>query len=236
MGVIIYRIQCKVNNKVYIGQTTNYKERIKHHKYMLNKHIHTNKFLQTDFDKYGIDNFEFKILEQDVPDDLRLYKETYYMNKYGGTNSDNIYNVKGNFNDDNTEYALSKVKHCNGNFNLFAGHKHTEQTKQQISMSLKLAYKENRHKLPKSNFGENNSFYGKHHTEETKHKLSKLKTKYNDTYIHTLRALRTSGMKIKDIAKKYNINPRVAGLLIKYGTSSRAAIKQLCNSTKKCND
>ena len=194
--------------------------------------MHTNKFLQADYDKYGILNFNFEILEQNVPIDLRLQRETYYMNLFGGTESENIYNVKGNFNDDNKEYALSKVKHCMDKFDLFAGHQHTEQSKYKISKSLKKAYAENRHKLPKSHVGKNNPFYGKCHTEQTKQHLAIVHTKYDCEYVKTLQELRKSGMLIKDIAKQFNINEHVAGSLIKYGTSSRTKIKCLSNSEK----
>ena len=37
MSVTVYKIQCKVNNKIYIGQTTNYRQRIKNHKIALKK-------------------------------------------------------------------------------------------------------------------------------------------------------------------------------------------------------
>lgn len=233
LSVIIYGIQCKVNNKIYIGQTSNYTARIYNHKNELNKHNHSNPFLQKDWIKYGADNFEFIILEDNVVSNQRLEKETYYMNKYGGTNSANIYNVKGNFNDDNTEYHLSKVKAITDKHDWFKGCKHPEETKSKISKSLKLAYKQHRHTLPSKRFGQANSFYGKHHTAETKKKLSEQHTKYNADYINNLRALKLNGMRVVDIARMYNINPGVAGCLINYGTSSRSVINKLRKSKNK---
>lgn len=233
MSITIYGIQCKVNNKIYIGQTSNYKIRIKNHIMELNGNRHSNKYLQEDYNKYGRDNFVFFILEENVIDDLKLKQETYYMNLYGGTNSNNVYNVKGNFNDDNKNYALSKVRHLEGKFDLFSGHKHTNKSKSEISKSLKEAYKSGKHKLPEKKYGKDNSFYGKHHTDSTKAVLSKLKIKYNNEFIDELKKLRNAGMQIKDIAIKYNMNKNVVGSLIKYGTSSRNVINKIRNSQNK---
>lgn len=237
MSVTIYAIQCKVNNKIYIGQTVNYITRIKYHKNFLSKNKHTNPYLQEDYNKYGIDNFIFYKLEDNVPDNLNLEKETYYMNLYGGTNSESVYNVKGNFNDDNEVYAKSKVAHFNGRYDAFKGHTHTNKSKRQIGKSLKQAYKDGRHKLAGAVVGDcsgsNNSFYGRHHTEEVKQKLSELRTKYDETFIQELRHLRMSGMSVASIARKFNMNKNVTGSLIKYGTASRKKINEIRNSQNK---
>lgn len=237
MSVTIYAIQCKVNNKIYIGQTINYKSRIKYHKDFLRKNKHTNPYLQEDYNKYGASSFIFYKLEDNVPNGLNLERETYYMNMYGGTNSDNIYNVKGNYNDDNELYAKSKVAHFNGKYDVFRGHLHTEQSKQQISKSLKQAYKEGRHQLAGAVVGNcsgsNNAFYGKHHTEVVKQKLSEIKTKYNDDFIDKLRNLKADGMSIVAIAELFNLNKNVAGSLINYGTASRRKINEIRRSQNK---
>lgn len=237
---VIYMIRCLVNNRVYIGQTCNYKRRLQQHKWEL-KHVkHSNKFLQADYNTYGIENFQFSILEVDIPDEKCLIRETYYMNLYGGTNSNSIYNVKGNFNDDNKEYALSNVSHCCGKFDLFKGRTHSPESKQKISASLKKAYSCGEHKLAGAVssrcFGENNSFYGKHHTESVKQKLSKLHTKYDKTFVENLRQLHMQGIIIADIAKMFNMNVSVVGRLIKYGTTSKKVIKILRDSINECND
>lgn len=237
MSITIYAIQCKVNNKIYIGQTVNYRNRIKYHKRVLDMNKHTNPYLQEDYNKYGINNFTFYKLEENVPDNLNLERETYYMNLYGGTNSTAIYNVKGNFNDDNTQYAESKVAHFQGRYDAFKGHRHTSKSKQQISNSLRQAYKTGRHKcvgaVAGNCCGTNNAFYGKHHTDEVKQELSKLRTKYDEKFISKLRAFRDSGMSIVDIAELFNLNKNVAGSLIKYGTASRKKINEIKNSQNK---
>lgn len=60
----IYICTCITTNKSYIGQTKNLKYRImSEHIQKLNKNKHPNKYLQNSWNKYGDNNFEWKILE-----------------------------------------------------------------------------------------------------------------------------------------------------------------------------
>ena len=61
----IYKITCKVNNKIYIGSTeVCFKQRFKKHKQRLRNNYHENDYLQKSWNKYGEDNFVFEILEE----------------------------------------------------------------------------------------------------------------------------------------------------------------------------
>ena len=61
---IIYKIENKVNGKVYIGQTrVGFKERIYAHRRALIKNEHNNDYLQRAWNKYGEVNFTFSIVE-----------------------------------------------------------------------------------------------------------------------------------------------------------------------------
>ena len=54
----IYKITCKVNNKIYIGSTeVCFKQRFKKHKQRLRNNYHENDYLQKSWNKYGEDNF-----------------------------------------------------------------------------------------------------------------------------------------------------------------------------------
>lgn len=60
----IYAIKNKINNKVYIGQTSeNFQRRYWHHCWKLKQNKHDNCYLQNAFNKYGDENFEFEIIE-----------------------------------------------------------------------------------------------------------------------------------------------------------------------------
>lgn len=60
----IYKILNKVNNKFYIGSSVNINIRFREHKRCLELGTHVNKHLQSAWNKYGSNNFEFIILEK----------------------------------------------------------------------------------------------------------------------------------------------------------------------------
>ena len=68
----IYTITNLKNNKVYVGSSVNLGSRLNDHKHKLINNEHANIYLQNDWNKYGEDNFEFKIIklvemETDLP-------------------------------------------------------------------------------------------------------------------------------------------------------------------------
>ena len=147
----IYMIQNKINNKMYIGQTVNIKERWKDHRAELRGGYHSNKHLQRSWDKYGEESFEFSILLECEESQLNTFEEYYifelmtydpwvgYNKTYGGDGCRC------------TEETRKKMSEANkGENHPFYGKHHTEETKIKLSEANK----------------------GKHHTEETKKKLS----------------------------------------------------------------
>lgn len=87
----IYKIECLNNECVYIGQSINLKDRIAHHLNKLKRGCSDNHFLQEDFNKYGGNNFKIDIIEICNKCDL-IERETYWINYYGGIESNNTYN------------------------------------------------------------------------------------------------------------------------------------------------
>lgn len=156
--IAIYGIFNKINNKVYIGQSINVDSRISEHQWMLSKGIHTNSYLQNDWDKYGKDNFEFCILEvlpNDCTSSLRFTKESQWIANYGGVNSSKTYNF------------ISSSD--------FGGH--SQESKDKISTALKDKYRNTSHptKGRKGSIIESQrksvSHLGNRHSEETKRKI-----------------------------------------------------------------
>lgn len=89
----IYEIINKVNGKKYIGQSVNVKRRLSDHKRCLRSNIHHNKYLQSAWNKYGENNFEFNILLCCNRDELDNY-ETEYITKYNTCNKEFGYNLE----------------------------------------------------------------------------------------------------------------------------------------------
>jgi len=65
----IYKITNIINNKIYIGSTNCLLRRKKEHFRHLKSNYHYNRKLQNAFNKYGIENFKFEILEEVVIQD-----------------------------------------------------------------------------------------------------------------------------------------------------------------------
>lgn len=60
----VYKIECLVNKKIYIGSSYHVENRFKDHITRLNKNNHRNKHLQNAWNLYGENNFMFYILEE----------------------------------------------------------------------------------------------------------------------------------------------------------------------------
>ena len=77
----IYKITNKLNNHSYIGLSTKVEERWKYHQSPYNQQRESYKSLYKAFEKYGIENFTFEILEECSIQELGE-KEKYYIAKY----------------------------------------------------------------------------------------------------------------------------------------------------------
>lgn len=89
----IYKIENKVNGKVYIGQSTDIEARWQHHIIYLTEHIHGNPHLQNAWNKYGSDKFSFSVIEE-CEYDMLTEREQYWIDYYGGIESPKTYNLR----------------------------------------------------------------------------------------------------------------------------------------------
>lgn len=110
----IYIIKNKVNNKLYVGQTTNVEKRWKEHKYHGIHDENTSIYLYNAMKKYGIDNFTIEVIEKDIPLDQINDKETYWIKKLN-TLKPNGYNLtlggegtKGYIMSEDTKHLISE--------------------------------------------------------------------------------------------------------------------------------
>lgn len=154
MTIGIYKITNKINNKKYIGQSTNIKRRKSEH--------FTKKcdmVISHSIFKYGKENFDFEILEECEESQLDEL-EIKYITEYKSTNRKFGYNVDngGNGTGKMSEETKQKIKESTtGHKNHFYGKKHTEEVKNKI--------KEHHKNNP------DYAFNGKKHTEETLQKI-----------------------------------------------------------------
>jgi len=114
----IYMIINLVNNKFYIGSSVDIYHRMLSHISLLKRNKHDNIHLQNSFNKYGINNFIWIIIEQVDNCDELLIKEQYWMDLLNVCNQDIAYNM--------CSIAGSPL-----------GRKHSQETKDKISASNK---------------------------------------------------------------------------------------------------
>lgn len=168
----IYKITNLTNNKVYIGQTDRLNEREREHFYRLGRNEHHNEYLQKSFNKHGKDNFKFEIIElsEDLDD-----RELYWLNEYGGLNSENTYNFKNPKTKEWSEYTkVKQSKSMLGENNPNFGNKWTDEQKEKASKSkkgkkLEDLIGEEKAKLVKEKMSKSQT--GRKHPEEVKEKI-----------------------------------------------------------------
>lgn len=139
----IYKITNTINGKVYIGQSTNLKDRIKQHKSMIKNFNENNNYLRKATKKYGYKNFKIEIIKFCDEKELDYY-EIYYIDLYKSSDRNFGYNIElgGNINKHLSKEQIYKMKKnkkgkLKGKDNPFFGKKHTEKTKKIISEKQK---------------------------------------------------------------------------------------------------
>lgn len=178
----IYLITNLIDGKQYVGVTCRtVEERFKEH--LLEAADGSKSILHNAIRKYGPENFSVVTVEDNIPDDSAEERERYYIKLY------------------QTFYTSCKGYNMTEGGGGVVGYKHSEDSKQKISQSLKghvfpasrnakirsamigRDYKQEwKDALSKSRMGrfkgDENPFYGKHHNESTKSKISKANTKH----------------------------------------------------------
>lgn len=109
----IYQIKNLINNKIYIGSSTNIDKRWNNHIYKWLKNTHPNLHFQNAFNKYGIENFIFEILEIVEDVNLLIEREQFYID------------------DLKPQYNIRLIAESN------IGFKHSEETKKNMSEARK---------------------------------------------------------------------------------------------------
>lgn len=187
----VYKITNIVNNKIYVGSSSDINRRKSMHLKQLLNNTHFNKYLQHSFNKYGKQNFVFNIIEEvnkvDNKEQLRkilLEREQYWLNKlrpYGDIGY-NILKIAGSnlgkVVSNETKEKLRKLQ---------LGRKRSAETRLKISNAQKdrkhkPLTEEHKKKISDANKGkivslENRVFYSianrqYKHTDEAKNKIS----------------------------------------------------------------
>lgn len=148
----VYSYTNKINGKKYIGKSNNLKDRTDKHKRAKNGCKIFNRAMK----KYGINNFNFEILETVDTDEKAKTQEIYWI-AYFKTNV--------------CRYGKDAGYNQTDGGDGMTGFAHSEATKQKLSIAFSGT---NNPMFGKHHIaGENNPMFGKHHTDEAKEKISK---------------------------------------------------------------
>ena len=150
---VIYKIRNVVNNKFYVGSTTNTRERFRTHRSRLRKSQHHSPHLQASWNKYGEDCFKFEVVQVVESVELLWAVEGQWLAEHFG--KPHCYNagsspdapMRGRFGASNPKYQIP-IK---------------ASQKAAISATLKAFYAEDPNNHPR---------LGTQHTDETKVKIS----------------------------------------------------------------
>lgn len=111
MACGIYRIENLINNKSYIGQSNDIERRLNHHKLdYLNKNKSTINYpIYAAMRKYGINNFNFSILELCDKEFLNE-KEIYYISKFNSVTPNGYNQTYGGQNPHISKLSKENIK------------------------------------------------------------------------------------------------------------------------------
>ena len=172
----IYLIRNKINGKFYLGSTKNlHKRKLKHFRDLKNQNHHSI-YLQRSYDKYGIENFEFIIIETSFN---YLQREQELLNLIDFNDSYNISKTSsgGNFiynhpeKDRLIKEAIKRLRTCERKPRYKELNSNWKGGKTFCNCGARINSNSNSCIKCKEMSGENNPFYGKTHSEETKEKI-----------------------------------------------------------------
>lgn len=174
----VYIIKNSVNSLVYIGATTKTLERrfLEH----LGSAYRSSHFkIHCAMRELGVGNFWIEPLEENIPNELRNSRETYWISYYNSMDPNFGYNVCSGgqgvvTHTEETRRHLSQ---------LLTGRTYSEERNEKIRQAMigrdyKDEWRQHLSDTRKGKFlAEDNPFYGKHHTQETKDIISKRNAK-----------------------------------------------------------
>lgn len=144
----IYMIRNKITGHIYIGQSVNLKYRMRRQRQCLRDGIHENDYLQKHANKYGIDNYEFRVIEKCELDTLDE-RERYWIAHYDSMDRSKGYNLESGGNPQKVVSNETREKKRGRNNPMF-GKKWNDTQRERIT----LANRANSNKLTESDVAE----------------------------------------------------------------------------------
>jgi group I intron endonuclease len=90
----VYGIIHIATSRIYVGSTINIQQRWKHHRHCLNHNTHVNGYLQQAWNKYGVDAFEWVVIEKVTDTTQLIYAEQKWIDYNQSTQHHKGFNIK----------------------------------------------------------------------------------------------------------------------------------------------
>jgi len=176
----IYAIVHMESGCAYIGSSIDIRIRWRDHKYNLNLNKHRNLSLQAAWNKYGIDAFDFRTLQQMSDNNLLVKQEQKWLDKY--RQNGGVYN---------TAIVVKAPR---------LGRKSSEETKRKIGLAHKgkRLTSEHKERLRQINTG-------KRHTKETRHKISRAFAKPYPSFTNPKGIIYPKGRNLLAFCRAHNL-------------------------------
>jgi group I intron endonuclease len=191
----IYKIENKINSKIYIGKTVNFEKRKEAH---IAKAVKYNsKFaIHRAIRKYGAENFTFEIIESNIESNNINEKEIYYISLFESFTKG--YNMtKGG---DGGDTSHLRKPGSTASFGM-KGKSHSNETKEKQSIARQNYWYNisEEEKQKRFKYGEDNPMFGKTPTNAIKVEIDDI------IYNSKSEASRVLSKSWKTIEKKYNV-------------------------------
>lgn len=136
----IYKFENKLDGKIYIGQSRCINDRYKSHVFAKNPQYPLDRAIN----KYGIENFDYVILETltsynlDEVNNWMDEREDYYISYFNSLHPAGYNLLSSRHHPEFSEITRQRISYaCTGEKNGFYGRKHSEESKRQMSISAK---------------------------------------------------------------------------------------------------
>lgn len=132
----VYLLRNLLTKKVYVGQTNSLYRRWISHFNMLCRGVHGNLHLQSSFNKHGVDNFEYEVIEE-CSVELLDERETFWLNKFHASDRRFGYNIEDRPRGTGPRSAECITRLRKNHSRYWAGKKLTKEHRQSIALAVK---------------------------------------------------------------------------------------------------
>jgi group I intron endonuclease len=209
----VYKIRNTVDGKVYVGGTKNLGARKLHHFADLRRKKHHSHRFQFAYDQYGREAFVFEVIQTLSPSDDIHAVEQKYIDSYKSADPEFGYNIAPNADDTTGVPCSEKKKVLIGNAN-----RGLKRTPEHIKIMSECTRQRNLNASPELRKKWSEAQRVRNSTPEGRERARSMglqNRKISHEIIEEMKQMRKNGVRVFDIAKKFDVNYTYVYTLIK---------------------